>query len=167
MSKNTDDWPEFDLAADPSIDELKEEQKQKLAAADEAYASSAAERQTAVTLPDVDEAENDDRHGAWMGGLILIAIGSYFLLSNLTGFQLNNWWALFILIPAFGVLGKGFSSYRQAGRMTSEAWGEFAGGSIMLLIASAFLFGLNWGLIWPFFLIIGGIGAIFGARTND
>jgi uncharacterized membrane protein len=41
----------------------------------------------------------------WIGGAILILLGGVFLLQNLNIPFLANWWALFILLPAF----RGFS----------------------------------------------------------
>ena len=109
----------------------------------------------------IDAAEKDDHgHGAWVPGLILIGIGAYFLLTNFTDFELHNWWALFILIPAFGSLGKFMSDYRRAGRITGDARGALIGGLIMLFVAAIFLFGLDWGAVWPVFLIIAGLGAL-------
>ncbi len=97
----------------------------------------------------------------WVPGIILIAIGVIFLFTNLTNFYLNNWWALFILIPAIKNFGSAWGSYQRHGRFTKSARGSLTGGLILSLIASAFLFNLDWGLIWPIFLIIGGISALF------
>ncbi len=106
------------------------------------------------------------RHGCynqtdWLPGVILITVGVLFLFTNLTGFHLNNWWALFILIPAVKNFGSAWSSYQRHGRLTHSARGSLTGGLILSLVASAFLFSLDWGLVWPFFLIIGGISALF------
>jgi hypothetical protein len=100
----------------------------------------------------------------WIGGVVLITIGAIFLLSNLNIFHLNNWWALFILIPAVANFGNAWQSYRRHGRLTHGAQGSLTGGLILLLISGAFLFGWSWNLIWPIFLIIGGLSAIFKAR---
>jgi hypothetical protein len=97
----------------------------------------------------------------WIPGVILIAIGVIFLFTNLTGFHLNNWWALFILIPAVKNFGSAWGSYQRHGRFTKSARGSITGGLILTLVASAFLFSLDWGLVWPFFLIIGGVAALF------
>ncbi|MCP4423676.1 MAG: hypothetical protein GY803_04205 [Chloroflexi bacterium] len=97
----------------------------------------------------------------WLPGVILIAIGAVFLFTNLTGFHLHNWWALFILIPALSNFGNAWGSYQRHGRLTKSARGSLTGGMILTLIASAFLFSLDWGLIWPLFLIIGGVSALF------
>lgn len=99
--------------------------------------------------------------GNWLPGVVLIAIGVIFLFANLTNFHLDNWWALFILIPALKNFGHAWGSYQRHGRLTKSARGSITGGLILSLIASAFLFDLDWGLIWPVFLIIGGISALF------
>ena len=99
--------------------------------------------------------------GNWLPGVVLIAIGVVFLFANLTNFYLHNWWALFILIPALKNFGAAWGSYQRHGRLTKSARGSVTGGLILSLIASAFLFDLDWGLIWPVFLIIGGISALF------
>ena len=41
---------------------------------------------------------------AWIAGGVLILIGIVFIVQNVAGVTLNNWWALFILIPAIGLL---------------------------------------------------------------
>ena len=97
---------------------------------------------------------------AWVPGLVLIGIGVIFLLNNFTNFELDNWWALFILIPAFGALGNFWRVWRGEGRMTGDARGSLIGGLIMLFVAAVFLFSLNWGAVWPVFLIIAGLGAL-------
>lgn len=100
---------------------------------------------------------------AWIPGLVLIGIGASFLLNNFTDFQLNNWWALFILIPAFASLGNFIRAYRVHGGLNDEARGSLIGSMILFFVAAIFLFGLSWGLVWPVFLIIGGIGALLSA----
>lgn len=103
--------------------------------------------------------------GAMWGGLALIAVGVIFLLVNIGVFSLgrlpDNWWALFILLPIFGILGNLFRAYqRQDGSFRSAVASQLVGLAILTLIMFVFLFGLNWGKIWPAFLIIAGIGAL-------
>jgi hypothetical protein len=98
----------------------------------------------------------------WMGGVILIAIGLIFLATNLTGFQLNNWWALFILIPAISNFASAWGDYQGNGRLTKSGRGSITGGLILTFIACTFLFSWSWSVIWPVFLIIGGISALLG-----
>ena len=103
---------------------------------------------------------NKDANMSWAFGLVLIAVGALFLLSNFTGFRLNNWWALFILIPAFGSLGNAWRVYRSRGHMSGEAAGSLVGSLAIFFTAAVFLFGWNWGAVWPFYLIIAGLGAL-------
>jgi hypothetical protein len=151
--------------ASATIDTLKEVEKEKLYAAENAYDEK-------VTVSSGGDASFETARGesgrkvAWVPGIILIGLGVIFLLNNVTGFQLHNWWALFILIPAIGSFGKAVDSFRSAGELNREGWGALTGGIILTLVASAFLFNLNWGLIWPAFLIIGGLGMLFGALRS-
>ena len=98
--------------------------------------------------------------------MILIGIGAFFLLNNFTDFQLNNWWALFILIPAFGSLGNFMRAYRKDGRLSGEARGSLIGSMILFFVTSIFLFELDWGTVWPVFLIIGGVGALLSGLLD-
>lgn len=103
-------------------------------------------------------------HGPhWGAGIALIVLGVVFLLSNVTGFHLNNWWALFILIPAFGSFNEAWRNYQRHGRFTRSSRNSLLWGIIISLVAFTFLLNLDWGLIWPVFLIIGGLGALMGA----
>ena len=96
----------------------------------------------------------------WIPGLVLIAIGAFFLINNFTNFRLANWWALFILIPAFGSLGNFVRAYRQSGRFNNEARSSLIWSFILFFVAATFIFGWSWGMVWPVLLIIGGLGAL-------
>jgi len=117
-----------------------------------------------------------DRHSArhaghdggyrWIGGLVLILLGGIFLLQN-TGLiqRFDNWWALFILIPALGSFATAWRFYQQAGNQwTSAATGSLFGGLIFIGLVVMFLFGFDIGMWWPLFLIAGGIAVLLGAR---
>jgi hypothetical protein len=99
----------------------------------------------------------------WGAGIALIVLGLVFLLSNVTGFHLDNWWALFILIPAAGSFSEAWRNYQRHGRFTRSSRNSLLWGIIISLVAFTFLLDLDWGLIWPVFLIIGGLGALMGA----
>ena len=177
-----------DIAEDPAenaeydpenIKALKEEEMQKLSAAEKDYEGRQRARRTAVAPdtpvqeePAEPEPQPDARRGRdkdipWVPGLILIGLGVFFLINNITGFTLHNWWALFILIPAFGSFSSGVRELRAEGEFTREVWGAFFGGFVMSMIAAAFLFNLNWGLIWPVFLVLGGVGIFLTAWRSD
>ncbi len=100
---------------------------------------------------------------AWIAGAVLILVGLVFLLQNVAGFSLQNWWALFILIPAVGSLWTAASIYRRNGRkFTAAARGPLTGGIVLLTVAGFFLFNVNWGTAWPVFLIIAGAAVLVG-----
>ncbi len=106
------------------------------------------------------------RHkGNITGGLILIGIGTFFLLSQLTGFYIHNWWALFILIPAVAKLNEAWQSYRADGRIHEETRGALFGGILLTMVAAFFLLNLSWNLFWPLVLIMLGIGALLNSRS--
>lgn len=105
------------------------------------------------------------RHNStWLWGITLIVLGIVFLLQQTGTFDLHNWWALFILIPAFGAF---INVYRyihsSGGHFTAAARSALVGGLILTLVALIFLLDLNWGVMWPWFLIIIGVGGLLGA----
>ncbi len=103
--------------------------------------------------------------GNTTGGLILIGLGVFFLLSQLTGFHLHNWWALFILIPAFHNLNEAWQGYQANGRLHGQTSRSLMGGIFLSLIAAFFLLNLSWNLFWPIALILVGISALLNSRS--
>ena len=104
----------------------------------------------------------------WIGGAVLILLGGLFLLQN-TGLiqRFDNWWALFILIPALGAFATAWRLYQQSGNQwTSPATGSLLSGLILTGLVVMFLFGFNIGMWWPLFLIAGGIAVLLGARQR-
>lgn len=103
-------------------------------------------------------------HGgqSWLPGVVLILMGGIFLLRNYTDFDFENWWALFILFPAISNLSTAYANYRSSGMNRSVRahafWGLF-----FVLLSMSFLFGLEFGALWPAFLILGGLGMLLGA----
>ncbi len=121
------------------IDELKEEEKQANAA---------------------EESPEREDH-SWIPGVALILLGVIFLFDNAFGVELiDNWWALFILIPAVANLNRAWQRYRRAGRWTSSARSALTGGLLIGAVALIFLFDLSWSLFWPVLLIILGAGIL-------
>jgi len=106
------------------------------------------------------------RHnGNITGGLILIGIGTLFLLSQLTGFHLHNWWALFILVPGLVKLNEARQGYRANGRLADNTRGALIGGTLLTMVAFFFLFNLSWHLFWPLILVLLGIGMLLNGRS--
>jgi hypothetical protein len=163
------DLTETAVSNSEPIDALKAEEKEKLAAAEKAYDKRTAINQDEVGAEQViDEQPRHQDHGnvPWVPGVILVALGLIFLLNNMTSLTINNWWAIFILIPAISQFGKAAHILNSEGEFTGQVWRALGGGVILCLVAAAFLFNLNWDLIWPLFLIIGGLGIFLGALRS-
>jgi hypothetical protein len=106
------------------------------------------------------------RHrGNTTGGLILIGLGTVFLLSQLTGWYIQNWWALFIFIPALFQLNEAWQGYRKNGRLNHNIRGSLFGGLLLSMVGAFFLFSISWNLFWPLVLILAGIGALLNGRS--
>jgi hypothetical protein len=105
--------------------------------------------------------------GFWIGGVILILVGLVFLARNF-GFPMpENWWAFFILIPAFASLSRAWYVYRRNGEQMSRAViAPASAGLVMALVAVLFLFGFDIGRFWPLILIVVGIGALAGGASS-
>ena len=103
----------------------------------------------------------------WLG-LVFIFGGVVVLLNqlNILPFELN-WWALLILLPAFGTLTSAYHRYRstndlfEMGVMIPALVGLF-----MLLLSVSMLVNdaidLNLRVYWPIILIVLGLGLIIG-----
>jgi hypothetical protein len=137
-----------------SVSELKEEEKAQL---DEELENAVQES----------EGDDDSHAGQWILGLVLVGVGLFFLLGNVLPFAfLSTWWALFILLPAGFSLNRAWQTYRREGHMTSAARGSLIGGLMIGTVGIILLFGLDWGAIWPVFIIIVGVGALINARIG-
>jgi hypothetical protein len=107
------------------------------------------------------------RSGSWIGGAVLIALGVVFLLQNMGVVGFDNWWALFILIPAFGAFSSAWDAYQDAGgRLDRRARGSLFGGLILTLVCIIFLFGLSWTYLGPAILILVGVGILLNAFVS-
>ncbi len=110
-------------------------------------------------------AERGSGGGAWISGVILIGIGILFLLQNMYGLQIHNWWALFILLPAVGSLAGAWRIFQNNGGVfTLALFVPLAIGLMLLVVTAAFLFDyfINWTLIVPALLIVFGVIVLLG-----
>jgi hypothetical protein len=106
--------------------------------------------------------------GAWIGGVVLIGLGLIFLLQNTGALHLQNWWALFILIPALGAFGASYTEYRASGgHLNSKARGSIIAGLVFTAVAAVFLFNLNFSLLLPAVLILAGVGMLINTVLPD
>ena len=103
----------------------------------------------------------------WIG-LVFIVGGAIILLNQLDVLPFKlNWWALFILFPAFGTLTRAYNRYRstndvfEMGVMIPALVGLF----MLFLFVSLFAGDathLNLRVYWPLILIVLGLGLIVG-----
>jgi hypothetical protein len=113
---------------------------------------------------DTQKPRNRPRQPSWIVGGVLVLVGVVFLLRTVTGVELHNWWALFILIPALGSLATAWQMFVRNGRRFGAASrGPLIGGLILLAISAIFLFGLDWAYAWPFILIVAGAGILLSS----
>ena len=148
---------------DDNIQEIKEEEKEKMDSGS----------QTDSAQPTADSAQpTAERHASrdnssWIAGVAIIAVGVIFLLGNFTNFHLDNWWALFILIPGLMTFANAWRARQEDGHWSKRARGSIIGGLAITLVALIFLFNLDWGKIWPVFLILGGVAALLGGLFDS
>lgn len=100
-------------------------------------------------------------------GLILIVLGGYFLLQTLGILpHLNfNWWAIFILFPAFAIGSGAWRRYQANGERADRevrTKAVIAGLIGFLALSLMFDININFGNLWPLFLILAGIAILFG-----
>lgn len=121
------------------------------------------------------EQEREERRAArgengWVFGAVLILIGVLLFLQNMNTLTLHNWWALFILIPAFGALAGAWRLYSRDKEISAPVLGAFMSGLLFLGVALVFLFNLafDWARLLPALLIVFGVSlllpAVFGKR---
>ncbi len=103
----------------------------------------------------------------WIWGLLLILAGGLLLLQNYTNFQLVNWWALFILIPAFGSFADAWRQYVEQGRISRRVRGSLLSGLVFAIISAFFLFQFSLWQYWPVLLIISGVVILINAILPD
>jgi hypothetical protein len=108
----------------------------------------------------------------WIG-LIFIFGGVAVLLNQLglLPFELN-WWALFIMLPAAGLLKQAYNRFRTNDNMFAmDAVIPALIGLFLATLSFSLLVGaswnVNWSLIWPLIIIFIGLGMIFGRSQKE
>lgn len=101
------------------------------------------------------------------GAFILIGLGTVFLLRSFGIIDGDfNWWALFIVVPGIGLLFGAFVNFLQYG-LDSRVKGQTFGAIMTLMVGFIFLFDLDWGKVWPLFLIVPGVAMLLGLIGDD
>ena len=97
--------------------------------------------------------------GNLWAGVALIAIGLAFLARNYFAIPFfENWWALFILIPAVGSLYGAWQAWRRGSPYAAS--GSLTVGLVLGAVAGIFLLDLAWRDAWPVLLILAGVGML-------
>ncbi len=99
-------------------------------------------------------------HSGWIGGAMLVLLGVIFLLQNLGLPVLRNWWALFILLPAFWCFVAARDRYQDAQLINRGVAWSFICGVLLTGLALVFLLDIALGAFWPVVLILFGLGLI-------
>ncbi|GJM41853.1 MAG: hypothetical protein DHS20C20_21350 [Ardenticatenaceae bacterium] len=120
---------------------------------------------------DVNEFKSEERsskggNSSTVMALVFIVVGVLLIASNITGFEFENWWVLFMFIPAALFAKNIFDDYQMNGRITARSTGAIIASLAILLTAATFLFeAITWGMIWPVGLIFAGIAIFLGNRS--
>ena len=96
---------------------------------------------------------------------VMILVGLALSVGILTGYTLDNWWALFMLIPVGTMSMELWQDYRVNGRLSKKTSGLIIPIIILLVIVAIFLFNLNWSIIWPASFIAVGLSMLLGSRS--
>ncbi len=105
--------------------------------------------------------------GAWVGGAMLILLGLILAGQNMNLLAFENWWALFILLPAIGSFATAWRVYQAEGRFTMRARSAAIIGLIFTLAAAMFLLEMDWTTFGPVLLILAGIAILVNALLPD
>lgn len=100
------------------------------------------------------------RGDSWFIGVFLILLAGVILLQNLKIIAINNWWALFILIPALSAFAAAWRISRQAGSFNKAARSAAIAGVILTLLTCIFFFNLDWNILGPVLLLVAGISLL-------
>jgi hypothetical protein len=98
-------------------------------------------------------------------GLLLIGLGALLLLGAAL-FQNDNWWAIFIFLPAASMLGLAWLG-QALSRGAFNLWVRLnlSLGLIVLAVALIFALDLDWGLAWTLMLIVPGLAIFLNGFT--
>lgn len=106
------------------------------------------------------ENKNRDPQKSITGAIILILIGVVFLIKRLGIVEIENWWALFILIPTISSLSSLIQDLRRGISITAVIAQGILGALFPAAIAVMLLFNLSWVKFWPIFIILAGFSML-------
>lgn len=105
----------------------------------------------------------DEKIYGFLGGSVVILMGLAFFAAINFGFSVGQVWPIVFFVPIGAMTFKTVRSIRNGeGVDMSSVVGVLS----MVLIASVWFFNLNWGNIWPIFMIFGGLYALSNSLQN-
>jgi cytochrome c oxidase subunit IV len=110
------------------------------------------------------EKHNHNDDATKIFAVVLILVGITVLINYFTNYSLENWWALFMLLPAGYIFTTAWRDYKENGRLSRKNSGSIIPGLVMLAIVAIFLFNLSWAIFWPVAIIAVGLSILLGSR---
>ncbi|MEJ2288066.1 MAG: hypothetical protein P8Y02_05355 [Deinococcales bacterium] len=98
-------------------------------------------------------------------GVLLVAVGALLLLRDSFGVTFQDWWVVFLLVPAAAFLYRAYNGYRASGSFDREVVRHATPGVVLVIVSVVFLFGLSWNLMGPLLLIF--LGAVLLVRPGS
>ena len=100
---------------------------------------------------------------SWIWGLLLVLGGGILLVQELYEeiqiINAGNWWVIFILVPGFNMISRGWRMFRRTGRV----WGPLIWGLLLVGFGFSQLFDYPGGeYVWPVMIIIAGLALLLG-----
>jgi hypothetical protein len=102
-----------------------------------------------------------------LGGATMVLLGVFYLLMTLGIGAIDNWWAIFILLPGLAFLGIAqAASQRANGRFNAIARFNVSMGVILLAVAGIFYVNLDWTTWWPIMVMASGAALFINGLTR-
>jgi hypothetical protein len=99
----------------------------------------------------------------WIVGFSFLLMGVIFLVQNLTGWQMDDWWYLFLIVPAFASFITAWQRSKESEQIQSwRILRPLALGLFLLAMMFVLIFNLGWFMIPAGLLLIAGILLIVG-----
>jgi hypothetical protein len=116
----------------------------------------------------VERTEGKSKKNSNWSGSFLVGLGVILFVLNGLRISMENWWALFILLPAFALFYGGHVIRRKGnGRLPFLARFNFALGLIIAVVAVMFLINLDWSLWWPLMLVTPGLSMLIAGGQGS
>ena len=113
-------------------------------------------------------ARKEERRGPVVLGVILVLVGAVFLATNVTGFQLDAAWPLFIIVPGLILLGASFAAGGEAGGGLAITGSIVTTVGLILAVQEATGLYATWAYAWAL-VAPGSVGVgmlLFGSFTG-